>query len=97
MCYRHKMKLVLCHGRHNVPQAVDGYIFENAVDPLDVAGLEERALYVLQDCETLDLYVTGLTVALVATLNAARRLGVHVTLWHYDRDANDYYPQKVEN
>ena len=42
----------------------------------------------------LDLYVTGLTMALVAALNACRKLGIVVTLYHYDREGG-YYPQIV--
>lgn len=43
----------------------------------------------------LDLYVTGLSVALIAALNACRELGISVTLYHYDRDGGQYYPQSV--
>ena len=43
----------------------------------------------------VNLYVTGLTVALIAALNVCRREGLVVTLWHYDRATDGYYPQKV--
>lgn len=43
----------------------------------------------------LGLYVTGLTVALVAVLNAARQLGVRVILYHYDNSTLDYFTQDV--
>ena len=43
----------------------------------------------------LDLYVTGLTMALIAALNACRKLGIAVTLHHYDRNTGGYYPQTV--
>lgn len=43
----------------------------------------------------LDLYVTGLTVALVAVLNACRCLGIQVTLYHYNRDTGTYFSQPV--
>lgn len=43
----------------------------------------------------INLYVTGLTVALVAVLNVCRREGVTVTLWHYNRDTGKYFPQSV--
>lgn len=43
----------------------------------------------------VNLYVTGLTVALIAALNACRDNGVTVTLWHFDRESGEYYPQDV--
>lgn len=85
----------LCKGRHEIPQATDGAIFETEVDPLNVHGLEETAFQKLEGLEQLHLYVTGLTVALVAVLNVCRREGILVTLWHYNRDTGKYYPQSV--
>jgi len=113
--------LGLCKGRHDMP--VEGYIFKNEIDPLDVDGLDLQAYYRLRDefpdyeiitgslynsddygsvmqvryRGQLNLYVTGLTVALVAVLNAAIRLGVNVILYHYDKNSNSYYPQQVLN
>jgi len=43
----------------------------------------------------LRLYVTGLSVALVAALNACRALGIDVELLHYDRESGGYYSQEV--
>ena len=43
----------------------------------------------------LRLYVTGLSVALVAALNACRGLGITVELLHYDRESGSYYSQEV--
>lgn len=43
----------------------------------------------------LNLYVTGLTVAVIAILNVCRCEGITVTLWHYDRNTGKYYPQNV--
>lgn len=45
---------------------------------------------------SLDIFVTGLTVALIAALNVCRREEIPVTLWHWDKDANNYFSQKVE-
>ena len=44
----------------------------------------------------LNLYVTGLTVALIAVLNVCRREGIAVTLWHYNAADGSYYPQQVD-
>ena len=87
--------MALCEGRHPIPQATDGAIFGNTLNPLDVNGLEETAFQKLEGVKSLNLYVTGLTVALVAVLNVCRREGILVTLWHYNRDTNSYYPQPV--
>jgi len=43
----------------------------------------------------VDLYVSGLTTALIAVINAANVLDIHITLWHYDRDSEEYYPQEI--
>lgn len=43
----------------------------------------------------VDLYVSGLTTALIAVINAANVLDIHLTLWHYDRDSEEYYPQEI--
>lgn len=88
----------LCKGRHEIPEAVDGSIFGTEVDPLNVDGLQTQAMETLSALEIrhLDLYVTGLTVALIAALNACRSLGITVTLWHFNRETGKYYSQDVE-
>ena len=88
----------LCKGRHEIHEAVDGSIFGTEVDPLDVEGLQAQAMETLFALEIrhLDLYVTGLTVALIAALNACRSLGITVTLWHFNRETGKYYSQDVE-
>lgn len=89
--------MALCEGRHEIPQAVDGSIFGNTIDPLDPNGLQAEAKSKFRelDIKSLDLYVTGLTVALISVLNACRELEIEVTLYHYDRESGNYYPQQV--
>lgn len=86
----------LCKARHETP-AEDGAIFETEVDPLNLSGLEETAKerIAVLDVKKINLYVTGLTVALVAVLNAARELGIQVTLWHFNKETGNYYSQQV--
>lgn len=86
----------LCKGRHEIPQAIDGSIFGAEVDPLDLSGMEREAAEQLRGVFTLNLYVTGLTVALVAVLNVGREQKIKVTLYHYNRETGDYYPQEVK-
>lgn len=87
--------MCLCEARHNIPEATEGAIYPNSINPLDVCGLEEYALNKLQGVKALNLYVTGLSVALVAVINVCHREGIMLTLWHYNRDNGEYYPQTV--
>jgi len=87
------MKFELCKGRHATP--ADDSIFGTELNPLDIEGLEQIAMDKLQSVTELDLYVTGLSVALVAVINTCHKLGIKLTLWHFDKDSNSYYPQPV--
>lgn len=87
-------KMALCEGRHEIPEAVDGAIFEKEIT-FDTVELEREATNMLSGLEHLDLYVTGATMALIAVLNASRQTGTKVTLWHYNPVAGDYYTQEV--
>ena len=88
--------MALCDSRHPIPDAVDGAVFPNTIDPLVVEDLESTAYAVLDGVDSLVLYVTGLSVALVATLNACRDRGITVKLMHYNKDTGTYYEQKVK-
>lgn len=89
-------KIGLCKGRHEIEE-VKEYIFPQEVNPLDVKGLEETALEIVSKIEAdeLHIYVTGLTVALIASLNACKKLNKKVVLYHFDRTSGEYYPQEV--
>lgn len=89
------LKLALCEGRHEIPEAKDGAIFGNSINPLDLDGMRATAAARLAGIEVLDLYVTGLTVALVEVINFCHANGVKLTLWHFDRESCGYYPQEV--
>lgn len=88
-------KMELCRGRHEIPEAVDGAIFSQQLNPLDIDGMERTAAAAVAGLDALTLYVTGLSVALVAVINACRAHGVKLTLMHYDRESGSYYPQHV--
>ncbi len=94
---RRYAKVALCESRHDIPEAEDGAIFGNTLNPKDVYGIEREAKKVISESgvESLYVYVTGLSVALVAVINVCRELGVELTLMHYDRDTNRYYEQEV--
>lgn len=57
---------------------------------------EEEDSFCIPRGLSLDLYVTGLTVALVAVLNVCREEGVKVTLHHFNRENGTYYAQEVK-
>ena len=87
--------MALCKGRHDIPDAVDGAIFATEINPLAVAEMESYATEIVRGLDGLTLYVTGLSVALVAVINACHRENVMLTLMHYDRESGSYYPQEV--
>lgn len=86
----------LCEGRHAMPEEVEGSIFSKTLNPLDVEGMEKIANDRLAGVEELTLYVTGLTVALVAVINICHRKKIELLLMHFDRNTGNYYPQWVK-
>ena len=64
---------------------------------LGVDSPDEEELYCsgLNPAVPVNIYVTGLTVALIAVLNVCRRERVPVTLYHYNRGTGTYFPQSV--
>lgn len=89
------LKMCLCEGRHEIPEAEDGSIFGNSLNPLDLEGMRKTAATKLAGVAALDLYVTGLTVALVEVINFCHSNRITLTLWHFNRETGDYYPQDV--
>ena len=89
-------KISLCKGRHEIKE-VQEYIYPQEVNPLNVKGLEETAIEIVSKIEAdeLHIYVTGLTVALIASLNACNKSNKKVVLYHFDRASGEYYPQEV--
>ena len=85
----------LIKGRHDIP--VDRYIFDKIDDVTDQETLMNIAYHFIKkiDADVLEIYVTGLTVALIATLNVCKILGVQAVLYHYDRESETYYEQEV--
>ena len=101
------LNMGLCEGRHEIPQVTDGYIFPSEVNPTDIDGLRRTAcnklcttytnkgLDIDIDMPILNLYVTGLTVALVEVINVCKKLDITLRLYHYNRETNDYDVQIV--
>ena len=85
----------LCKDRHDIPQAVDGAIFPSVVDPTDINALQRIVYEKLENITNLELYVTGLTVALVEVINYCSVYDIELKLYHYNRDTDSYYTQDV--
>lgn len=92
------MKAILFKARHLHPE-IDGLpaIFPEGVNPMNFAELDRIAEEFVCSCEDnyIDVYVTGLTSAVVAVIRAAIGYNKYLTLWHYDRESDCYKPQKV--
>lgn len=98
------VNIALCEARHAMPECVTGAIYPNTVDPLDIAGITATADTFMSEHsgDDVNVYVTGLTVCTIAVVKAAMmRLATDkpcpalLTLWHFDRDTGDYYPQTI--
>ena len=84
----------LCSARHAMPDCVQEFIFPNEIsDPTDTESLYQLAAQSLKDCDSVTVYVTGLTVALGAVVSYCAKNAIGLTLMHFDRNSGDYYPQ----
>ena len=93
-----KIKLGLVKGRHEIPEVKD-YVYEGELDPTDTITarrIAEIKLSLFSKEDTIYLFVTGLTMALVSVINACKTKGIKLVLMHYDRETNSYFPQEVE-
>lgn len=87
-------KIGLCKGRHEITE-VEEYIFPNEVNPLDLNGMNIQIHEALKDADAVRLYVTGLTVACTQVISYCIANLMPITLMHYNRDTEEYYPQTV--
>jgi len=90
----------LCEGRHEIitndGEKINEFIFGNNINPIDVEGsISEMCHKALRDVTSLEVYVTGLTVALVSVINYCIINLIPLKLWHYDRESESYYVQDV--
>ncbi len=89
-----KYNFELCKGRHSTPAT--SAIFAETLNPLDTSALYDAANAAIpEDCTELTVYVTGLTVAMLAVVNVCMDRGISMTAMHYNRDSGTYYPQPV--
>lgn len=94
------MVVGLIRGRHNLPSEVTEYIWDDysISDVTDVFSIENYAKKWIgvRKPDELTVYVTGLTVALVAVINACHEAHIPLYLMHFNRDTRSYYPQVVK-
>lgn len=82
--------------------ALEKEAYEKIKNILDREGIGDEEVYggyKFVDCVSaraceIQLYVTGLTVAVIAAMKAAQ-MAAKVTLMHYDNATGVYYPQDV--
>lgn len=95
-------KVGLIKGRHALPPDVTEYIYDGALpgerltNDKWLTDYAENALKRIGATDEVMIYVTGLTQALIATLNACRALGIRVCLAHYDREGKSWWVQWVK-
>lgn len=95
-----EIHVALCASRHDIPEAVNGSIFPEVIeDPMDFDGLFNTArkmlIPLLAGVETVNIYVTGMTPALLQCINVVKtynKLGHNVVIntWHYNRNDGTY-------
>ena len=94
-----KIRVTVCKGRHEIPQATDGAIFEQTITEMNPAGLfakaSERLIcdYELITGDMVHLYVTGLTMATLAIVNVCHSVGIQLMCHHYNKETGRYIPQ----
>ena len=92
-----KIKVAVCKGRHEIPQATDGAIFGNTIKEMDPFSLLLEASkrlfsdFALRSGDRVDLYVTGLTMATLAIVNACLSTGIRIVCYHYDRETGELH------
>ena len=93
--------VVVCNGGHEIPKAPGGAIFENTITEMNPFSLLLEASkrlfsdFALHSGDTVHLYVTGLTMATLAIVNACASTDIELVCYHYDRETGKYIPQPM--
>lgn len=86
----------LFNGRHKMPLHCKS-IFGHEANPLDFDALERQAWGALRAVEIpVVIYLTGLASAVAAVTFVASSLRLDVTMMHYDRSSDKYFPQRFD-
>ena len=92
------IKLGAVAGRHEIPE-VEGYVLNLVEDPSDLEEIERNVFASLDNklvnVNKLDLYVTGLTSVVLATVKYCSQNNVKLSCWHFNREDASYFKQKM--
>ena len=84
----------LCQDRHRFP--VHEGIFPHHVEVKEATTLERYANErIPEDCDTLEVYVSGLTVAMLAVVKVCAARGIHLVAYHWNERYRLYTKQTV--
>lgn len=96
-----KISVGTVSGRHQLP--VQEYVINEEIeDVTDVDSIQKRVdkyfeenIANVDDKVELILYVTGLTLVVLAIVNACKKYGCDLVCMHYDRENDCYIGQKI--
>ena len=96
-----KISVGTVSGRHQLP--VQEYVINEEIeDVTDVDSIQKKVdkyfeenIANVDDKVELILYVTGLTLVVLAIVNACKKYGCDLVCMHYDRENNCYIGQKI--
>ena len=95
------MKVGLVKGRHSLPVEIENYIFDKEIEDLtaleEIYKVVEKKLKEIDTKETLEVYVTGLTVALTTVIKYCFNNYINLTLYHFNKESGEYFPQIIFN
>lgn len=84
----------LCEGRHSWP--VKEGIFPKVVEHINEVDLENIAEQrIPKDCTRVAVYVSGLTIAMLAVVKVCARRGIGLTAYHYNPGSGVFSRQDV--
>lgn len=96
-----KISVGTVSGRHQLP--VQEYVINEEIeDVTDVDSIQKKVdKYFEENIANVDekveiiLYVTGLTLVVLAIVNACKKYGCDLVCMHYDRENDCYIGQKI--
>ena len=95
-------QLMVVKGRHriinNQKQEITDFVFDEIVDVRNIDEMQAIADSKIASISSnrVHLYITGLTVAVITVINAVIKYNKEIVFWHYDRETETYYPQRLE-
>lgn len=98
---KREISVALCESRHDIPEAIDGAIFPETIEtPMDFDILREIASNSLTPAikcgvKRINLYVTGLTPALLVVCNFLRENNAEIVTYHYNKANGEYLPLPI--